>query len=182
MPVQHAAWAWSVAILTLIAYFAAGMFVSQGFTPSTYMSERAFGTVTVALPAASGLACLLALFAMHREGAPERPALIRLPKSRPAKWALGSTVVFYLAVVSFTGNTLFDLVMPLGLSDETLRAVFPAAERLGLWSIVASAVGAFVMALVALTKDKDRALVLGLPLLPAPLMLAFIVGELLGHG
>jgi hypothetical protein len=35
------------------------------------------------------------------------------------------------------------------------------------------------MALVALIKNKDRALVLGLPLLPAFLVFGFILGEFL---
>jgi hypothetical protein len=146
------------------------------------MSELAYNIVTVVFATASVLACLFALLTLAREPAPERPAIIRLPETRSARWALGFTVAFYPAVVLFTGNTLFDLMMTLGLPDEVFRVVFQTLERLGLWLIAASAAGAFVMAAVSLTKKKGRALVLGLALIPAPMVLAFIAGELLGHG
>jgi hypothetical protein len=161
---------------------AAALFLSQGFTPLSLMSERVFGIVMLVFATASVLACLFALIAMIRGLAPEHPAIIRLPQSRSAGWALGFTAAFYPAVVLFTGNTLFDLMRALGLPDETFGIVFRTLERLGLWSIALSAAGAFVMAVVTLTRKKGRALVLGLALLPAPIVLAFMAGELLGHG
>ena len=179
MPTSRHVLAWLVAIVTLIAYVIGALFVLQGFTPLVSMGEHASDLVALAFAIPSVLACVLALFAMHREPAPERPAIIRLPKSKAAGWALGFAAVFVLATFLFTGNTLFSLLRALGLQEERLGAVLGGVGGLGLLSIVVCAVGALVMALVALIKNKDRALVLGLPLLPAFLVFGFILGEFL---
>ena len=83
------------------------------------------------------------------------------------------------AVALFTGNTLFNLLRALRLPEEVFPRVLHPIEGLGLWSIVVSAVGALVMALVALIRNKDRALVIVLPLLPPLLVFGFILGEML---
>jgi hypothetical protein len=173
---------WLTAILTLISYITGAMFMSQGFLPISYTSEQVFNSVIQVFAIGSVLACLVALFAINCEQTIAHTGILRLPKSKPAKRALGFTAAFYPAVFLFTGNTLFDFIMVLHLPDEKFMAILRPVETLGLWAIVGCAVGAVVMALVALIKHKDRGLVLGLPLLPVIMVFGFILGEILGHG
>jgi hypothetical protein len=179
---SHSLLAWLATILTLIAYITGALFMSQGFMPVVYMSEQVFNRVIQVFAIDSVLACLAALFAMSREQTTAYTGILRLPKSKPAKRGLGFTAAFYPAVFLFTGNTLFDFIMAFHLPDEKFMAILRPVETLGLWTIVGCAVGAVVMALVALIKHKDRGLVLGLPLLPVIMVFGFILGEILGHG
>jgi hypothetical protein len=184
MSTSRHALAWLAAIVTLIAYITGVLFVLHGFTPLLSMSAEAEDLLALAFAIPSVLACVLALVAMRRQPAPERPvpqrpAIIRLPKSKAAGWALGFAAVFYPAVFLFTGNTLFNLLRALSVPEERFGAVLGTIEQVGLLSIVVCAVGALVMALVAVIGKRDRGLVLGLPLLPPLLVLGFILGELL---
>jgi hypothetical protein len=177
--------AWLVAIVTLLAYVIGAVFVLHGFTPLLSMDAQAEDLLALAFAIPSTLACVLALFAMPRQPAPERwapqrPAIIRLPKSKAAGWALGLTAAFVLAVILFTGNTLFSLMRALRLPEEVFGAVLGRVGGLGLLWVVVCAVGALVMGLVALIRNRDRGLVLGLPLLPAFLVFGFILGNLPG--
>jgi hypothetical protein len=184
MSTSHRVLAWLVAIVTLIAYAMGALFVLHGFTPLWSMSAEAEDLLALAFAVPYVAACVLAPIAMARVPAPQRPALqrsaiIRLPQSRAARWALGLAAAFVVAVVLFTGNTLFDLLRALGLPEETFGSVLGVVGGLGLGAVVVCAVGALVMALVALIGKKDRGLVLGLPLLPAFLVFGFILGEFL---
>ena len=171
-----------VAILTLLAYLAAALFLSQGFWPSALQTAALSDLAALVFAAACVLACLLALFAMQRASNPKQPLIVRLPASRSARWALGLGAAFYPAVFLFTGNTLFNFLQRLGLPDQTFRVLLRGLEGFGLWLVVACALGAVLMALVALIRNKERALVLGLPLMPVLLVVGFILGELLGTG
>jgi hypothetical protein len=174
--------AWLIALLTLAAYILGAVFVLQGFIPATYTNEHTFDTVFLAMAGTSVSACLLALITMNRGHAPEHPAFIRLPASRLAKWALSCTALCYISILLFTGNTLFDLMMAPGMPDEIFQAALRVIEGPGLWLIPISALSAVVTAMIALIRNRDRALVLSLPFLPAFLVFGFIAGELLvGH-
>ena len=176
--------AWLVAIVALIAYAMGALFVLHGFTPLLSMNAEAEDLLALAAAVPYALACVLAPIAMAGGPAPERwalqrPAIIRLPKSKSARWALGLSAAFVVGVILFTGNTLFGLLGKLGLPEETFGRVLSVVGGIGLGAVVACAVGALVLALIALIRSRDRGLVLGLPLLPAFLVFGFILGEFL---
>lgn len=95
-PRMMTAMSWSIAILTPVALsssVALMLVLVMSLPPETF--KVAFDVAGLIFTSTGLLACLIALYAMNRENAPDHPALIRLPKSNAAKWVLVLTVTLY---------------------------------------------------------------------------------------
>ena len=101
------------------------------------------------------------------------------PKTRLGKWSVGLIVampILFFVGASFT-NSLYESV-PSGntiLEDIAKRPALALTMLTGM----ASGVSAFITGLIAIIKQKERALLVYMSIIVGALLLFFLIGEIL---